>query len=166
MGRTYYLKSRFEEMLQYLYKNKPPHKVKVGTVVSKVNISDILNIGRLLFKTSEVYKPDVWRVYQFEPVERGEDNKEKYQISNEEFFDTITKLRTEFPEANIFPRANSDHNNAYFFISPDGMLQLVDNRHRSVLDVTTADTDTIINTIKHFNKTIKKNEANREWFKD
>lgn len=165
MGRAPYLRANFEKMLRHLEKNRPSHKVKVGTIVSKINFDDLSNIGRFLYRTSGIYKPDVWRIYQFEPVERGEDTKDQYQISDKDFTQAIDNLRLEFPDANISPRANSDHINAYFFISPDGMMQLVDNRHRSILDVAAADEKDILRTINSFDETIGKNEANREWLK-
>lgn len=166
MGRAHYLRDRMTGILQYLNTVEPKHKVKVGTVISKVNINDIVNIGRLLFESEGIYHPDVWRVYQFEKVERGEDNAQKYEISDQEFWNIVDQLRKEFPQANIAPRANSDHNNAYFFISPDGMLQLVDNRHRSVLDISTASPEEIYETVARFDNTIVKNVNNRTWMKE
>lgn len=165
MGRAHYLRDRMLGLLQFFYSAEPKHKIKVGTVISKINAYDILNVGRFLFETEGIYRPDVWRVYQFEKVERGEDNAQKYEITDQEFWDIVNLLKKQLPQANIAPRANSDHNNAYFFISPDGMLQLVDNRHRSVLDISKATPHEIYKTVTQFDDAVEKNVSNRIWMK-
>ncbi|MDD2482839.1 MAG: radical SAM protein [Candidatus Shapirobacteria bacterium] len=163
MGRASYMIDNVKSILVYLDKEKPDHKIKIGTIVSKINIDDIENIGVLLYETPGISHPDIWRIYQFEKIERGENNAKRYEIDDQKFWSVINHLKKRFPQANIAPRANSDHNNAYFFVSPDGMLQLVDNKHRSILDTNNANKEDIYETITKFQKTIKKTINNREW---
>lgn len=163
MGRAPYLMNNIKSTLEYFNKNKPNHVVKVGTIISKINIEDMEKIGSFLYETPGIYKPDIWRIYQFEKIERGENNAELYEINNEDFLSKIKFLKERFPQVKIAPRSNTEHNNAYFFISPDGMLQLVDNKHRSILDISVATEKDIYKKITKFKNTIKKTENNRKW---
>lgn len=163
MGRRPYLYDNIRGILAYFSANRPPHKVKIGTVVSKVNIHDLRNIGDFLFRTPEQYKPDVWRLYQFEPLKRGRENQETYAISMEEFQSAIEKLKTIMPEAPISARSNDDHVNAYFFVTPQGHLQVVDTEHRDIADLLTISPEELIALIEEHKQTQVRAGRNRDW---
>ena len=71
MGRRPYLLKNITQILEYFKMSPPDHKVKIGTVVSRKNIDDIVEIGRFLFNNLSIRTPNVWRLYQFESIGRG-----------------------------------------------------------------------------------------------
>lgn len=163
MGRKVYLYENIKRILSYFKNSKLPHNVKVGTVVSRINISDIEAIGELLYRTSELYHPDTWRLYQFEPLKEGKKNSSLYEISDSEFSDVVGSLGRKFPEAKISARSNNDHVNAYFFVTPDGMLQIVDIKHRSIADLLRINVAELRVLISDCRDTKERAGKNREW---
>lgn len=163
MGRREYMFRNISSILKYFKENPPAHKVKIGTVVSKINIGDIVNIGNLLFRNPEFYKPDVWRVYQFEALKEGLKNKEVYEVTDEQFGQACDKIRAEFPDVSINPRSNQDHSNAYFFVTPDLMIQTVDTSHKSFADLKTVFQTELERLIRERTETSQRAEANRSW---
>ncbi len=74
------------------------------------------------------------------------------------------RLETAFPEANLRPRSNETHLNAYFFITPDGMLQVVDRtKHVSVADLLAINDEQLQNVIDSRYETVDKANQNRTW---
>lgn len=163
MGRREYLHGNISRILTHFKEDPPKHKVKIGTVVSKINIDDLVNIGNFLFRNSSLYKPDVWRMYQFEALKEGLKNREIYQISDEQFENACNKIKREFSEVTINPRSNQDHSNAYFFITPDLMIQTVDTSHKSFADLTTVTQEDLTRLIKERTETAHRAEENRKW---
>ena len=70
--------------LRYFKENPPSFLVKVGTVISAININDLLNIGNVIYDPN-VYSPDVWRLYEFTPLGDGIYRKERHEISPQKF---------------------------------------------------------------------------------
>lgn len=163
MGRREYTHKNITDILKYFKQNPPTHRVKVGTVVSKINIADVEQIGELLFNDPELYHPDVWRIYQFEALKEGSKNKELYEIGDAEFDDATKRLMARFPQATISPRSNNEHSNAYFFVTPDGTLQIVDTKHKSIADLLTMGTEELSRLITDFKETQSRASANRKW---
>ncbi len=163
MGRREYLYKNIQGILSYLGANPPQHKVKVGTVVSRINIADIEQIGQFLYRSPGQCQPDTWRLYQFEPLKKGAKNRELYEISDSEFDDVVSRLQLVFPEAQISARSNNDHMNAYFFVTPDGMLQTVDIKHRSVADLLSTSTEDLKSIVGSYRDTQIRASKNREW---
>lgn len=163
MGRKEYLHGNISRTLTYFKENPPKHKVKIGTVVSKINIDNLISIGNFLFKNPSFHKPDIWRVYQFEALKEGLKNKEVYQISDEQFENACERIKREFPEVTINPRSNRDHSNAYFFVTPDLMIQTVDTSHKSFADLTTVTQEDLAKLIKERTETVHRAEENRKW---
>lgn len=164
MGRRLYLYKNIRKILEYFRENSPQHLVKLGTVVSRKNIDDIENIGNFLFNTPGLYRPDVWRLYQFEGIGRGRQNAEDYVISNEDFEDVCKEMEMKFPDVDIRPRSNEGNFNAYFFISPDGILQTVDSlNHVSVIDLLGTNTNDLKNLLNGYQDTVRRANQNRSW---
>lgn len=163
MGRREYLFGNIASILKHFKENPPTHKVKVGTVVSKINIDDLVNIGNFLFRNDSIYKPDVWRVYQFETLKKGLKNREVYQITDEQFGQACDKITAEFPDVYINPRTNQDHSNAYFFVTPDLMIQTVDTSHKSFADLKTIPQAELEKLIKERTETSHRTQTNRSW---
>lgn len=163
MGRREYTHKNISGMLSYFKENPPTHKVKIGTVVSKINIDDLENIGNLLFKNNKLRAPDVWRVYQFEALKDGLENRDKYEISDSQFANACELIKSRFPDVAINPRSNQDHSNAYFFVTPDLMIQTVDTSHKSFADLTTITQDELNKLINERTETSKRADQNRKW---
>jgi MoaA/NifB/PqqE/SkfB family radical SAM enzyme len=163
MGRKDKAIDRIIGFLNFLKDQTYQHEIKIGTVVSKVNIDDIENIGNLLLKNPNIVKPDVWRLYQFESIGEGLENKNNYHITDEEYSQVVAMVNEKFPDESISYRSNSDHNNSYLFVSPDGMLQTVDTQHNSILDIKNANTEAIFSTLISRDETVNRTTENREW---
>lgn len=118
MGRN---KGHFEKtisILKYFLENPPPHRIRVGTVVSRKNLDDIINIGEKLFFDPNIYSPNVWRLYDFAPRGDGKINKKDYAISSQEFAKTVQDAKSVFGDI-VSPLSNEDHDSSYFFVEPD-----------------------------------------------
>lgn len=163
MGRREYLYQNIINILTFFRNYPPTHRVKVGTVVSGINIEDIAAIGRFLYRNPDLYHPDVWRIYQFEPLKEGAKNRNMYEISDSEFEKICEDLRDQFPEATISSRSNTDHSNAYFFVTPDGMIQTVGTKHESIVDLLVVGKEDLASIVAQHRDTQFKASKNREW---
>jgi len=105
----------------------------------------------------------VWRLYQFEPLKEGAKNRKQYEITDEEFDKIVARLRARFPDVQISARSNNDHVNAYFFVTPDGMLQTVDTRHRSVADLLNISVEDLEEIVSNHRDTQVRARKNRDW---
>jgi len=56
--------------------------VKIGTVVTKQNVGDILPLYHFILQFKNV---KVWRLYQFSPYGIGQRNQDSFLISDEDF---------------------------------------------------------------------------------
>jgi len=150
-------------ILRYFRKSPPNHKIKVGTLVSKVNFQDIQNIGELLLKR-EVYQPDVWRLYQFTPIRRGLYSREKHEISDLAFEELCGGIRGLYPHLNISELSNEDSDNSYFFLDPRMHLQILrDNKFLDRGDVRDLSAAKLSNILQTYSKVIDKSLENRGW---
>ena len=82
-------------LLQKLSRISDCPPIKIGTVVTKQNVSDILPIYRFLLQFRGV---KVWRLYQFSPYGIGQRNEHRFLISDEDFTSTV-KLAKELNES-------------------------------------------------------------------
>lgn len=163
MGRNSYVFDNVDKILKFLYKNPPKFKVKIGTLVSKVNYDKIIKIGNYLYNSKKQYKPDVWRIFQFEALRKGKLTRKEYEISDYKFNQLISKLKKIFPNVNISSRSNKDHNNAYFWVTPYGMLQVINKKHINILDLKTANLLQIKKSIMEYKLNFNKIQSNRNW---
>ena len=163
MGRNHGMFYNNLNILRYFVKNPPNHKVKVGTLISKVNSQEILSIGELLSK-DEIYQPDVWRLYQFTPIRRGLLSREKHEISDLDFMEVCTKVKKRYSHLNISELSNSDSDSSYFFIDPKMHLQiLVGNDFLDKGDLRNLSAQRLSNLLQQYSKTIDKSLENRGW---
>ena len=78
------------EILEFIQKNNIDIKVKINTLVSKVNKNEIVDIGKTLRK----YKIERWKLFKFLPLRNcAINNSSKFKISDEEFMDIILKIK-------------------------------------------------------------------------
>jgi len=165
MSRRSFTFPNVQRILEYFQSNEPSHKVRIGTVVSNINKDDIINIADWLYGTQNQYKPDVWRLYQFESIGRGLDNASKFKIADQDFERIVKQIINKYGQYEIKPRSNEQHLNAYYFITPDGMIQNVDeNYHVSIADMTTINLKQLKTVINQHQEIVNKANQNRDWF--
>jgi MoaA/NifB/PqqE/SkfB family radical SAM enzyme len=110
-------------ILRHFHDRPPSHRVKVGTVVSRVNIDDLPAIGRTLFDSPGLRPPDVWRLYEFAPRGVGALNAARHVPGADEFHTALGILTDRFGAQRVSGLSNDDHDDSYFFVDPD--LRLV-----------------------------------------
>ena len=107
------------DFLRKLKAKKPKFKVRISTVVSRINKNDLLKIGKLLFESNGLYRPDGWRLLIFLGLgEKAKENKDKFSISEKEFQKAIEEPMKKYPK--VTTRSNS----IYIFISPNSRVLL------------------------------------------
>jgi len=158
---------QFDITLSFLRKFKtdiPHFTVKVGTVISAINIHDIPNIATVLFDNASIYPPDVWRVYEFTPLGDGYFSKHRHTIMTEEFERVVNHVRGIYPNRVISPLSNADSNDSYIFIDPRLMVQIYTNDNYytvgNLIDLSIKD---IINLKNDYSAVISKGGNNRIW---
>lgn len=111
-------------ILEFIRQNNLSIKVKINTVVSKINKAEVKNMIELV----EHYNIYRWKLFQFVPL-RGAayKNKDKFYITDEEFFtvkDEILK-KQDFNDKKVI--TFSDRNSiesSYFVIFPNGDVKI------------------------------------------
>lgn len=102
-------KHYFQNLMDLLEINNDIYKikVKVGTVVTKLNIKDIKNIGSILDG-----KVDTWKLYQFFARKEcpSEKNKDIYSVSNSDFSLISDEIKSTYPNMNIAFHSVDDYN--------------------------------------------------------
>lgn len=152
-------------ILSFFQANKPMHRVKVGTVVSALNIADILNIGSLLFENNLFYSPDVWRLYDFTPRGEGFTSQYFHSITPQQFAEVSQKAIMRFGER-VSPLSNDDHDNSYYFVNPDmSLVTACGNTFPYLCDLKTVSVEEL-HCLFRTTEVIKKNSRrNRQWTK-
>lgn len=89
--------------------------VNVKTLVTKVNSDDIVNIGKLLEKR----KIDYWTLVEFNPINRGDRFKTKFELDDLIFDEVITKVKNEIKNIEIRVRLFKREPEKYCFIAPN-----------------------------------------------
>ena len=148
--------------LTYLKQNPPKHGVKVGTVVSRINLNDIMEIGNII-SSSEVYRPNIWRLYEFAHRGEGLKSKDIFGISSKQFADITDQATLKFGNL-VSPLSNKDHDYSYYFINPN--LDIVTAAGQQFPYLGNARTITCEDFKKIFsaNTSItKRSEKNRKW---
>lgn len=78
------------EALDFIHNNGINIKVKINTLVSKINKDEVIDIGKKL----EKYNIERWKLFKFMPLRNcAIDNKTNFEISNEEFRQTISDIK-------------------------------------------------------------------------
>jgi len=77
----------------------------------------------------------------------------------------VKQIINKYGQYEIKPRSNEQHLNAYYFITPDGMIQNVDeNYHVSIADMTTINLKQLKTVINQHQEIVNKANQNRDWF--
>jgi len=151
-------------LLSQFAAEKPCAQVKVGTIISKVNADDVLNIGEILFESENILHPDTWRLYQFSPLGDGIATRSIHEIPTERFFEICQSVVERFPKAHIAPLSHADSNDSYIFINPDlKFIVLSGDQYIEVGDAYLMDVEDIRDLKKRLSKVTLQSTRNRSW---
>lgn len=84
------------ELIDYINKNYPNIKIKINTMVGKLNINDVINIGKLI--NGKIYS---WKLSEFLNSGYGKNFENTFNITNEEYENVVRKCKLEYRENNI-----------------------------------------------------------------
>ena len=118
-----------KEILGYIKENSNI-KVKIGTVVTKRNYTNIVNILDEL-----KFIPDRWKLYQLCKSEYNQKYYEKNKVSDCEFSQLIKEIKEKYKDENtvISSLYEKDRDKKHLFLEPDGTLMLIsDNAEKSI----------------------------------
>lgn len=121
------------EILDYAARyEKRKCKLKINTVVSRVNKDHILEIAELVMHCSITR----WKLFQFVPL-RGNAvcNDENFSISDDEFNQVVTKTQKYLQNENVLISISGRENieSAYFVIFPNGDIKISTDLQDAVL---------------------------------
>lgn len=117
MGRGVEHRKNVIRILDYISTNKINIKIKINTVVSKVNFDEIIKIGKLLNN----YKIKRWKLFKFQALRGSAIRYEKmFRISNQQFNYVIKKLLEDNINTKIVVRNTKEIEELYLNISPEG----------------------------------------------
>lgn len=142
----------------------PPFTVKVGTVVSAVNIHDIPQIGSILYEDETIYAPDVWRLYQFTPLGAGRLSKSRHSVSTSSFDRVVERVKVTFPTRIIVPLSNEASNDSYIFIDPRLLIYVfTDDDYLLVGDLRQTSIEELVDLKGKYSSIVVKGGTNRGW---
>ncbi len=140
----------------------PKIKVKIGTVVSKINIDDLQNIKEILCNNN--YIPDVWRLYEFSPLGDGKINRRQFEIKTKDFIEATDRLKENECPILISTLTNEDSNDAYIFIHPNmDIILLTNDEYKKVGNATEMSVEELENLFQNQSTILKHQEKNRKW---
>ena len=92
-------KTNFQNCIDEIWYNKKNTslKLKIGTILSKVNLSYIFDIAKIIKNIA----PDVWLIYQFSPRGKANTSKRKHNLSLHDFEAAVDCLLSQYPTINI-----------------------------------------------------------------
>lgn len=102
------------ELITYIRENYPNIKIKINTMVGKLNIDDVINIGELIEKN--VYS---WKLSKFLSSGYGKNFEEMFEITNEEFETVVKKCEEKYKNSNIIDQEYKIQENEVFNIFVD-----------------------------------------------
>lgn len=147
--------------IEIIKSKKPNIVVKVGTVVSKINIDEIDKIYNLLISLK--YKPDVWRLYEFSPLGIGEKNRQKFEISTSQFISSTQKYLNS-TEMSVSRLSNESSNDAYIFLHPNmDVVLLTNDKYKKVGNILKMSDMDVEKLFCDEQLTLKNQQENRQW---
>ena len=158
MGRNTLHFNRIISILEYLDIGKYDNKVKINTVVSKINVEHILDLYKILCKYYNVKR---WKIFRFLPS-RGNalEYKDKYYISEDIFLNKIEEIKKYNSKIKISANGYDNFDNSYITISSEGKLVVYDKEsYMNKVDLLNED---VINILKYID--INGHKKNRSDF--
>ena len=107
-------------------KVNPSIKIKIGTVISEVNVFEIGNIYNALLTIEDTV--DIWKLYQCTYTPTSFRRFEKFAISTNNFLKIVNPIQDDFKGRRFKVTVSSifDRRRAYVFVYPDGTVSIPD----------------------------------------
>lgn len=102
------------ELIEYINHNYPNVKIKINTMVGKMNINDVIEIGKLIDG-----KVCSWKLSKFLSSGYGKNYENMFYISNEEFEDIVQACKMKYKDSNIIQQEYKIKENELFNIFVD-----------------------------------------------
>lgn len=124
-------------LLDLITSNNFDFKVKINTMVSKINLLDINNLGELL----ENYKINIWSLYEFWPLENAFYVKDKFNIDGKLLTNIYADMLGKQYRNNMYIEIgrSRDRYQTYFFVTPQGVMYVNDinntNKYKVLGDI-------------------------------
>ncbi|MFF4499933.1 radical SAM protein [Streptomyces sp. NPDC001401] len=120
-------RKRVLELLREVRKNHQYVGVKLGTVVTRRNVSGAPRVLDLI--EEDAWLPDIWKVYQMSETNYGADNSDWLSVGDEQFEEVVDRCRSAAEERGVALRVyrNSTRTGSYFFIDPDCEVVVIDD---------------------------------------
>lgn len=116
-GKNHFL--NINRILNYVFENNIPIKVKINSVISKININEMESMAFYLNKFP-IYS---WRIFKFLSLrETSIKNKKMFEISNSDFQSQINAISKISKIKRIESRVESDMESKYLLILADGSV--------------------------------------------
>lgn len=107
----------FDEIIETLnYLESSRIKIKINTVITRANTSEICKIGNLL----EGRQVSLWSLYQFCPIGKGAAYQDLYNIEEREFNKIVGDILVKYPRIKVEPVTYSMRKGTYFAITSSG----------------------------------------------
>ncbi len=146
IGRGYNHLSKIENLLK---KCNNRIKIKINTVVTKINIEDLENIYKIISK----YNISRWKILRFYPLRRGKENQKLFYL-NDESSEQVKKIVAKLNDNSRFKIHYNDFDEfttSYFNIYPDGSIEnskdedIGNLKEMSILDIINLKKEDLIN---------------------
>ena len=100
-------------------------KLKINTVVTKINVNDLINIYNIISK----FNISRWKIFRFYPLRKGNENKELFYLSDAESKQVETTIHylNQNDKIKIHYNDFDEFVTSYFNIFPDGSIENNDN---------------------------------------
>lgn len=123
----------FKIVMEWLHKlSQLSIGIKINTVVSRLNLADVINIGYLLSN----YNIAVWSLYQFWPMQDGLKHNDRFNVDDAAYSNVAARIKTSFPRIEIESATITERSRAYLFVNHNGTVYTVDpQNHRYYLDI-------------------------------
>ena len=101
------------QALDFIKDNNINIKIKINTLVSKINRDEITDIGRTL----EKYNIERWRLFKFIPLRNcAISSSSNFKISNEEFKNVVSDVKNLYGEHIQISERNEDKIQSYYLL--------------------------------------------------
>lgn len=115
---------QINNILSYIKKNNLNIKIRINTVVNKINLYHIKELTEYLNKF-DIYS---WRIFKFMPLrELAILERKRFEISDSEFNKQINCIKSNSKIKNIDFRISEDMEQKYILILADGSIVITDN---------------------------------------
>ena len=119
------------QILDYIKDNNINIKIKINTLVSKMNKDEVIDIGKLL----EKYNIERWRLFKFMPLRNcAINNSTSFEISNEEYKQVVSDVKNLYGNhIQISERNEYKIQSYYLLINPLGDFIITENMKDKVI---------------------------------